>query len=582
MVRDTLVLRLVVQLADWYPEEEDGPFVTVEAFAEEGKAPMIPAPLIRVPTGTPIRVTVRNALPDSTIHVIGLGSHPLRTLGPFQAIAADTVHIPAGGAREVAFRAGVPGTYGYRAVIGDNPDASEAEHEAAGGAFVVDPEGGSPPDRVFVMNAFGYPVDSTTYRNALAINGRSWPHTERLRMTVGDTLRWRVVNNTVRSHPMHLHGFYFRLDEVGTGLVSDAPPEADRMLAVTEHMFAWSTRTFTWSPDRPGNWLFHCHLTFHVIPEARLGHVHDGHAEITETTSHNPMEHMAGLVLGMEVAPRPGESYGQPGTPRRLDLYVNEGGPRGPIRKTFSYILQQGPEPSPDSVQIPGSLLVLTRGQPTEVAVHNRAREAVAIHWHGLELESWSDGVAGWSGQGSAVAPAILPGDTFVARLELPRAGTFIYHTHLNDIEQVTGGAIGPLIVMEPGERHDPDRDHVYIAGWYGLGGPPALMVNGDTTGLAPRTLRAGVPHRFRFINLGPAERVRYALRRDTTLVTWTPRAKDGADLPAPLRAPRQALQALTVGETYDFEFTPEPGDYVLTAGFSATRPTWRQRLSFR
>jgi FtsP/CotA-like multicopper oxidase with cupredoxin domain len=508
--------------------------------------------------------------------------------------------VAPGAVGEVTFRAGPPGTFYYRAVIGHR--SSETEHETAGGAFVVDPPGGSPPDRVFVLNIFSEPADSTGSREALAINGRSWPYTERQTLVVGDTARWRVINGTMRPHPMHLHGFYFRVDARGDGLASQEVPPAERALGVTEGMRRWTTRTLTWSPDRPGNWLFHCHLTFHVVPDARLGHTHNAPASVTdadirETTSINPMRHMAGLVLGIEVAPRPGESYQRVGEPRRHDLFINEGKGRGRMPRTFSYILQQGAEPAPDSVNIPGSLIVLSRGQPTDITVHNRASEPMGIHWHGLELESYSDGVVGWSGIGSEVAPPIMPADSFTARLTLPRAGTFIYHTHLNDIEQVTGGAIGPLVVLEPGARWNPRRDHVYIGGWSGLDDVtspgcvppqsepkcwPRLMVNGDTMGIAPVTLEARVRHRFRLINLSPAQIIQYALRRDTAVVRWVALAKDGADLPPALRVAKPAIQGMAVGETYDFEVTPEPGELVLTAGFAGGPISWRQRLIFR
>jgi FtsP/CotA-like multicopper oxidase with cupredoxin domain len=572
-IGDTLVIRLVAQRADWYPDSDPGPFITVEAFGEEGKAPQVPAPLIRVPTGTTVRATIRNALPDSTIHVIGFAPQPIA--------ASETLHVAPGATTEVVFRAGTPGTYLYRAVIGHDPDARSSEKETAGGAFVVDPLGGSPPDRILVMNIYSEQIDSVTGREALAINGKSWPHTERIGLTVGDTARWRVINGTARSHPMHLHGFYFRLDQAGDGITSQDIPDSLRALGVTENMSRWHTRTLTWSPDRPGNWLFHCHLTFHVIPDARLDHAHDADVEIRETTSHNPMEHMAGLVLGMTVAPRPGESYAQPGTPRRVDLFVNEGGPRGAMQKTFSYIMQRGPvPPAPDSVEIPGSLLVLTRGEPTDVVVHNRAREAVAVHWHGIELESFSDGVAGWSGAGAAVAPPVLPGDNFTARLDLVRAGTFMYHTHINDIEQVVQGAIGPLVVLEPGERFDASRDHVYIGHWNAGNG---LMVNGDSAGGPPLDLAANLTHRFRMINIGPANNIRYRILQDTTHTQWRARAKDGADLPPARRTIRVATQLVAVGETFDFEFTPPtPGTYELQASFGNRPASWRQRLVFK
>lgn len=123
--RDTLHVDLVLQRAEWYPEAEDGPHVTVAAFSEAGKAPSIPAPLIRVRAGTVIHATVRNDLPDSTAHLIGLGTHPVPV--------GDTLHVTPGQSVTTTFVAGAPGTYLYRAVIGNDPDSREAEHETAGG-----------------------------------------------------------------------------------------------------------------------------------------------------------------------------------------------------------------------------------------------------------------------------------------------------------------------------------------------------------------------------------------------------------------------------------------------------------------
>src|SRR5262245_25411852 len=64
---EVLTLRLVLQRATWYPEGEQGCGIGVYAFGEEGKAAQTPAPLIRVPLGTQLRVTVRNALQVSAL-----------------------------------------------------------------------------------------------------------------------------------------------------------------------------------------------------------------------------------------------------------------------------------------------------------------------------------------------------------------------------------------------------------------------------------------------------------------------------------------------------------------------------------
>jgi hypothetical protein len=64
-------------------------------------------------------------------------------------------------------------------------------------------------------------------------------------------------------------------------------------------------------------------------------------------------------------------------------------------------------------------------------------------------------------------------------------------------------------------------------------------------------------------VNIGVAVSVRFSMRRDTTLVKWKALAKDGADLPAAHTTSRPALQAVAVGETFDFEFNPpERGTY--------------------
>ena len=570
-----LTLRLVVAMARWYPEATDGPYTDVAAFAEEGRAPQVPGPLIRVPTGTTIAVTVRNALADSTIYVHGLTTKP--------ATMNDSVAVPPGETRTLRFAAGQAGTYLYYATAGTiNYDIREREQLT--GAFVIDEVGARTDDRIFVMDIWGEPKDSVTYPNALAINGKTWPYTERITATVGDSLRWRVINGTTRNHPMHLHGFYFRVASHGTFLRDSVYPPAESRLAVTEDMSVGETMRMAWQPNRPGNWLFHCHITFHVVPDARLepapAAAHAGHAL-------DPGKHMAGLVLGIQV--QPGRGWIEPPrpAPRQLHLFVNEGQKRHYAPRALGFVLQRGDvPPAPDSVEIPGSVLVLTQNEPTDITVVNRLTEATAIHWHGIELESFSDGVAGWSGRSgrdARLAPVIAARDSFTARLTLPRAGTFMYHTHLDDLEQLTSGLYGAIVVLEPGHRFDPSTDHVFVVGWDGPTDPPRLVVNGDSAS-APLELAAGVPHRLRFVNIGPAQRVVFAVRRDSaTVLTWRSLAKDGADLPPRLAVPGPARYRVAVGETYDAEFTPPaPGEYLLTMGPPAKQMGYVLRLIVR
>ena len=566
---DTLDLRLEVRMATWRPEADSGPAIEVAAFAEEGRAPEIPAPLVRVPAGTIVVASVRNGLADSTIAVHGLVTHP--------AAPDDSLVLGPGESATLTFAAGEAGTYAYWAALGTSRHRRgvDSEQEQMAGAFVVDPPGGSPPDRILVINVWGVRLDSSTYRHALTINGRSWPYTERLEAMVGDSVRWRVVNASRRGHPMHLHGFYFRLDGLGDGLADSMLPPGKRPLVVTQSMTPFQTMAVTWVPERAGNWLFHCHIGFHVVPEARL----DPPApESHDRMAHDPAVHMAGLVMGIAVRPAPGSVEGDRGPARRLRLFVQEGKRRGRAPRALSYVLQRGRQaPARDSIESESSLLVLTRGEPTDVVVVNRLAEPAAIHWHGIELESYSDGVAGWSGSGTRLAPSIQPGDSFVARLTLPRAGTFIYHTHMNDIEQLTSGLYGGIVVLEPGRRLDPRRDHIFVTGWDSDAEPIHLLVNGDSLP-PPLHLAAGVPHRFRFVNIGAAVKWRFSVYRDTSVVEWRLLARDGAELPPAQALTVPSVERVDVGETRDVEFVPAPGTYRLVVG-DPSKPEWVRAL---
>jgi FtsP/CotA-like multicopper oxidase with cupredoxin domain len=174
----------------------------------------------------------------------------------------------------------------------------------------------------------------------------------------------------------------------------------------------------------------------------------------------------------------------------------------------------------------------------------------------------------------------IAPKDSFVARLILPRAGTFIYHTHLNDIEQITSGAYGPIVVLEPGRKFDPSTDHIVTLGWIGSE-KTVIALNGDSLP-PPMELKYGVAHRFRIINIGAAGRFGFRLLQDSVPMKWRPRAKDGADLPASSQAERVAIQPVSTGETFDAEWTPPArGTYSIVA-MGGGKVFARQRLNVK
>lgn len=576
---DTLTLSLELRVGRWYPDADDGPSVEVQALGEVGRPLQIPSPLIRVPEGTVLQVTLRNTLADSTLVVHGLQTRP--------AAGDDTVQIAPGQTRVIRFPAGRPGTYHYwgttsgRQTLDDRLD----DDSQIGGAFIVDPRGAPSPDRVFVISNWFRDGDSSLTprrdpQDIMVINGKAWPHTETLNLTLGDSVRWRWINPSANSHPMHLHGFYFSIESRGDGRQDTAFAPAMRPLAVTELLLPGATMSMRWAPTRPGNWIFHCHFAFHVSPFASLTGTRE---EAIGTPPAGHLHSMSGLVMGLRVAPRPGTAATpQSADARPIRLLVQTRPHRFGEVPGYGFVIQQGSAAPPrDSIAIPGPTLVLERGRPVRVTVVNNLAEPTGVHWHGIELESPADGVPGWSGIGSSIMRPIAPGDSFVAEFTPPRAGTFMYHAHANELLQLSAGLYAPLIVTEPGQGIDPG-DRIVLVSLNGPGGTSGGLVNGSTAP-APIELIAGRRHRFRLINIDADERILFTLARDTTPLTWRAVARDGADLP-PAQATTRTARLLTgPGQTADFEVQlarPDSVTLIVSAPYT-TRP-WTMRVPVR
>ncbi len=575
---DVLTLNLEARLGLWYPDGPEGPAREVAAFAETGGPLQNPGPLIRVPARTEVRVTVRNALAEP-LTMFGLGET--------RGLAADSFRIEPGATREMRFTPAEPGTYYYTGKTTPVAVFQRRERDSQlNGAIVVDPPGTDGParDRVFVISWYIEEDASVPFGfgpgSVLTINGLSWPHTERFDVMQGDSLYWRWVTVTAPPHPMHLHGFYFRVDAKGDGARDTIYAPDQRRRAVTEMLRPGQTMAIAWSPERPGNWIFHCHIAAHMTPASvlrRLGMpaaTHAAHGVPGEAPDAAHAHAMARLVLGIRVQPR-GELAKSSREPRRLRLLVrsrpevNGEGPR------YAYVLGGSPEEAdPAALPVPGPTLVLEKDQPVAITIVNRSHEPAAVHWHGIELESFPDGVPGWSGEGTNVLPAIGVGDSLTVRFTPPRAGTFMYHSHFNEHQQITHGLYGAILVLEPGGRHNPATDHVLLFSDGGatvnpLRGPFARPLLNGRLEPEPLELRAGVTHRFRIINIRSDFVLAAALLEGDRPVEWRHVAKDGADLPVAQVVVRPAQLIAGVGEIYDLEFTPRStGRLTLRFGF--------------
>ena len=261
-------------------------------------------------------------------------------------------------------------------------------------------------------------------------------------------------------------------------------------------------------------------------------------------------------VTGTSVEPAPSTTAVR--RQLRLVARVDEGGTKED--PAFGYTLHTGsttdPPPPP---YLPGPTIVLKRGEPVSITVMNTLPEPTAVHWHGIELESYYDGVAGYSGEGRRITPAIPSGGSFEARFTPPRSGTFIYHTHVDEVRQQKAGLSGALLVVEDPTAYNPDRDMVLLitVPRKDADTNSVVLLNGSPNP-AVREMRAGEHYRLRFINVHtfrPSMRMR--LLRDSTLLEWRALAKDGMHLPADQAITGPSEIQMGNGETYDFDFVP-------------------------
>lgn len=96
---------------------------------------------------------------------------------------------------------------------------------------------------------------------------------------------------------------------------------------------------------------------------------------------------------------------------------------------------------------IPGPEIRANIGDTVIVNFVNNSPEPAGIHWHGIELNNASDGTPATQNQ-------IPPGDSFLYKFEVPRAGVFWYHPHHEaSTNQVFKGMYGPLIVEDPNNQ---------------------------------------------------------------------------------------------------------------------------------
>lgn len=218
--------------------------------------------------------------------------------------------------------------------------------------------------------------------------------------------------------------------------------------------------------------------------------------------------------------------------------------------------------------RVHGPTIEAVEGDRVRVYVTNRLPAPTTVHWHGIILPSGMDGVGGLSQR------SIHPGETFVYEWTFVQHGTFMYHSHHDEMTQMALGLMG-MVVVHPRRRRgpQPDRDYaIMLSEWSLPAGasrpdPNAMSDFNILTmnarcypGTEPLLARRGERVRIRFGNLSAMDHHPIHLHGYAFRIIET----DGGEIPASAQHPDTTVLVPT-GSTRTVEFIADnPGDWAM------------------
>ena len=107
------------------------------------------------------------------------------------------------------------------------------------------------PDREIQLHLTG-----NMHRYMWSMNGVPFSGAEPLQLTYGERIRFTLVNDTMMTHPIHLHGMW---SEVETGSSQNIPRKHTVLVQ------PGSKISYLVTADAMGSWAYHCHLLYHMM-----------------------------------------------------------------------------------------------------------------------------------------------------------------------------------------------------------------------------------------------------------------------------------------------------------------------------
>jgi FtsP/CotA-like multicopper oxidase with cupredoxin domain len=219
--------------------------------------------------------------------------------------------------------------------------------------------------------------------------------------------------------------------------------------------------------------------------------------------------------------------------------------------------------------RVHGPTIEAVEGDRIRVYVTNKLKAATSVHWHGVFVPNGMDGVGGLTQK------VIQPGETFRYEYTFRQHGTFMYHSHHDEMTQMAMGMMGMIVVhpRRPTPGYRVDRDFaILLSEWKIVPGTMRPDPN-EMTDFNVLTMNAKAFPATQSLVCKKGDRVRIRLGNLSTTDHhpihihghfFKVVATDGGQLPVAAQLP-EATVLVPVGSTRDIELvTDAPGDWPL------------------
>lgn len=250
---------------------ESMPLQTAEVWGYNGSTP---GPTAIAYEGETIRFIVTNSLPEpTTVHFHGM--HEPNDADGVPGISQPRPIMP-GETYTYEFKPGHAGVFAYHS----HTDDAKQELKGLAGFFVILPQQEKERDHVdrhflfslqeFFFTENGQPVDPMPpggQFNTFTINGKTLDAASRMDVKVGERIRMSIYNASQDVHSMHQHG----ADLTIVGANGHARAEEARDVVTTVDLGPGNFIDIDFTPDKPGQWIFHCHFPHHTSNQMESG-----------------------------------------------------------------------------------------------------------------------------------------------------------------------------------------------------------------------------------------------------------------------------------------------------------------------